>query len=131
MKRFLTAITSFFRRFKTAWQVSGHPHLLEAIRNFEKQQEKKREFQEFLDGLHGIMPAFARSMLPEGRHEMSADDPRLPVKLTMKSERLLTAAEADEVLKESRTRQRLPQSHTAKARKRLAQYEDKLKKRPM
>lgn len=122
MKKMFAAVTSFFRRLRTAWIASRNIDLLAAIEHYKMLEKQTQEHTKFLLNISRGMPFLAKTLLPKV--------PRCKagiLKVQFQSKRLLTSAEADEVLAQSKVKYHFPAQHSKAAVKRLAKYEDNLK----
>lgn len=122
MKKMFAAVASFFRRLKTAWIASRNIDLLDAIEHYKILAKEKQEHVEFLVSLHRDMPDLAKKLYP-----ITKKSEQGVLRVEFKSKRLLTSAEADEVLAQSKVKYQIPDTFSKAARKRLAKYEDKLR----
>jgi len=112
----MRVITNFCRRLKVAWRAFCCPSILDVIEHFEELQRSDTDFEQYQIKLRSAMSKMVCGLLPNIQQE-------LPIELTVKTQHLLTAAEADEILKESRSGYQYPldQSNT---RIKLAKHND-------
>lgn len=123
------SIYAFFSRIRTAWKVSRDPRALEAIGQLKDLAQNQRENDLYQEQVEAAVHDFVADIcLPAARHEMRFDDPRQPVVLKVRSEKLMNVHEADAILNDARIGFEL-KPHSKDATNALVEHNQKYNKR--
>ena len=108
---------SFIQRFRAAWVLARDPDVLPAFKALQEEVAEKLR-------LARVSKQVAADMLPPDRHT-----PRETMCVQFEHAEILTPAEADTILEESRIDYQIPDYYDKDAGKRLAEHLDTMRER--